>query len=99
MFSALWELSQGKVRKGLKIFKYIYIYIYIYTYVWNDTCQYINIGYSGEDSGEFQFYFFRYLYCILFYFSPKKKKKEAEEVGLNTVLGSVHLILQALGSH
>ena len=49
---------------------------YAFTQVWKDTCQYFNIGCSGEDSGEFQFYFLRYLYCILFYFLPKRKKEK-----------------------
>lgn len=39
------------------------------------------------------------IYIVSYFIFHQKKKKEAEEVGLNTVLGSVHLILQALGSH
>ena len=48
---------------------------YIFTQVWKNTRQYFNIGYSGEDSGEFQFYFLRYPYCILFFTKKKKKEK------------------------
>ena len=72
---------------------------YIFTQVWKNTRQYFNIGYSGEDSGEFQFYFLRYPYCILFFTKKKKERKEAENVRLNIILGSTQFILQALESH
>ena len=70
---------------------------YTFTQLWKDTCQYFNIGCSGEDSGEFQFYFLRYLYCIFIFY--QKERKEAENVSLNIILESMQFILQALESH